>query len=461
MKKTFLIIFALLMTTSAFAQKKGQEMEPYRRSSLCMIMMEDPRIDQSIAPLVRQSFLSNPIPSKFNDHSVPAEFMAFNQSALEITVADKQAFNDFTGKKKKAKKDKSAEGTAVAAGTVGLLGALAGVEMGPSNKAYANPVVDTMKKVSEVAAFKYINDNNFAKKAVDRWFVGEDGNLNMKLVIDRINENATPEDKAAAAENSAAGVAGVTDYLINNGGLDLIGNTFITVSRFRYMTGPEMAAEILNGAAIGAQFLPQSAADMVMSTAELSATAATLAIGKGYCINTTTYLYRLEWTPEAQFAAGQGFGERSSYENYPYTLEYVGEESAYCQVSVGKRDLDEAVRFAVGRSLDKVLAKLEKKYEVFRTKTPLTSVDPITASIGTKECVEVGDKYEILASSLNTKTGEVTYKSVGTLKVETVGNNMGEDNDDEKASSDPFTTFSGKLPKNAYPGMLIRQAGKK
>ncbi|MGN1045676.1 MAG: hypothetical protein ACI4QG_01130, partial [Candidatus Cryptobacteroides sp.] len=223
---------------------------------------------------------------------------------------------------------------------------------------------------------------------------------------------------------------------------------------------PEMAAEILNGAAIGAQFLAQSTADMVMSTAELSATAATLAIGNGYCINTTTYLYRLEWTPEAQFAAGQGFGERSSYENYPYTLEYVGEESAYCQVSVGKRELNEAVRYAVGRSLDKVIAKLEKKYEVFRTKTPLTGIDPITASIGTKECVEVGDKYEILTSSLNAKTGEVTYKSVGTLKVETVGNNMGEDNDDEKASSDPFTTFSGKLPKNAYPGMLIRQTGK-
>lgn len=56
------------------------------------------------------------------------------------------------------------------------------------------------------------------------------------------------------------------------------------------------------------------------------------------------------------------------------------------------------------------------------------------------------------------KTGLTTYKKVGSLKVETVGNNMGEDNDDKEATSNTYTTFKGKLPKTAQPGTLIRQA---
>ena len=116
-----------------------------------------------------------------------------------------------------------------------------------------------------------------------------------------------------------------------------------------------------------------------------------------------------------------------------------------------------AIKRATTRALDKVFAKLEKKYEVFRTKTPLASLEPMTAYIGTKECVEKGDKYEILIREIDPATKKEKYKSVGKIAVETVGNNMGEDNDNDKASADPFTTFKGKAPKKANAGMLIRQ----
>ena len=86
-----------------------------------------------------------------------------------------------------------------------------------------------------------------------------------------------------------------------------------------------------------------------------------------------------------------------------------------------------------------------------------TVAPAITAYIGTKECVEKGDKYEILMRQIDPKTNKESYKSVGKIKVETVGNNMGEDNDDENASADTFTTFKGKAPKKATSGMLIRQ----
>lgn len=122
--------------------------------------------------------------------------------------------------------------------------------------------------------------------------------------------------------------------------------------------------------------------------------------------------------------------------------------------------MEEAVEYAVSRSMDKVVAKLEKENEVFRTVTPLTGVSPeITASIGTKECLKQGDKYDVLMNmGPDEKTGLTVYKSIGSLKVDTVGNNMGADNDDKDASSNTYSTFKGKLPKTAHPGTLIRQA---
>ena len=62
-----------------------------------------------------------------------------------------------------------------------------------------------------------------------------------------------------------------------------------------------------------------------------------------------------------------------------------------------------------------------------------------------------------MVREIDPATNKEKYKSVGKIAVEIVGNNMGDDNDDEKAAAEPFTTFKGKAPKNAVPGMLIRQ----
>ena len=54
------------------------------------------------------------------------------------------------------------------------------------------------------------------------------------------------------------------------------------------------------------------------------------------------------------------------------------------------------------------------------------------------------------------KTTVVDYKRVGVITVDSVGNNMGEDNDGEGASAETYTTFKGKAPKGVQPGTLIR-----
>lgn len=457
MKKLLLTtIVALFAVAAASAQIKGQEMEQYRRSSLNMIMIEDPELDPSVAEIVKDAFINNPIPQKYNDHSADADLRTVSVAAVEVTDQDRQEYSAASGRKVK----KGGKGGGLGHALASLGGELVGVPIGPTNTAYNEAKLDSMSSYVRYVAYKYVKDQNFAKKAVDKWFNAASGKLDPTLIIDRAYFNASEMEKIQAAEENDRDARSA---IMDNGGHEIIGNTFVTVSRFRYLNAEQMANEILTKAALGAKWAPRDVADLTMSTAEMAAEAAKLSIGEGYVIYTTTQLYRLVWNEEIFDKINAVSDDMDAYNALDcFKLEYVGEESAQSLVAKKKRTEEEAVRFATSRALDKVLAKLEKNYEVFRTKTPLLSVSPeITAGIGTKECVEKGDKYEILEKQMkpNKKTGktEITWKSLGTLTVKEVGNNMGEDNDDENASSSAVTIFGGTVPAKVVAGTLIRQ----
>ena len=114
------------------------------------------------------------------------------------------------------------------------------------------------------------------------------------------------------------------------------------------------------------------------------------------------------------------------------------------------------IEIATVKATDKAIAKLQRKFEAFRTKSPLLSGEPITAKIGLKEGVEKGDKYEVL-EIVEDKEGNRRYKSVGVIKVD---KNQIWDNrfmaNEENNSQLEYTTFKGSKNKFA-PGMLIRQ----
>ena len=462
MKKLFFAatLFVTVASGIANAQVKGQEMEPYRRSSLNMIMLEDPRIDPSIIDQIRLSFIANPIPEKYNDHTVSVELKTVNMDDVVVTPED---YNESKAALNVKGKKASPDGAKKAGALLGALGSLAGVEMGPSNPAYnlENLQIDTIKRWIPHVAYKYLKETDMAKKMVDKWFGIENGQMSIDLVRERAFFSATEAEIAEAAEESDRNAM---DAIMDNGGHEIIGNTFVTVSRFRYVNADQMASEIIENAAIGAAFVPRDIADVAMSTAELAAESARLSMGKGYAVYTNTYLFRLVWDEEIFAAINSCAADLNAYNALDcFKLEYVGDESAYANIIAGKRSPEEAVQFAMTRAMDKVLAKLEKKYEVFRTKAPLTNIDPLQANIGTKECVEKGDKYEILMKEQKTvnagkgqKKTVVEYKRVGVITVDTVGNNMGDANDVENASADIYTTFKGKLPKGVQKGALIR-----
>lgn len=435
MKKLFFMgaALAILCATSASAQIKKQAMEQYRRSSLCMIMLEDPNLDASIAGVVKDAFLNNPMPSKYNEHGIDKSLCTFSFNDIKVTDEDKAAYDKLTGKKPQS------ASAAIA------------------KEAFAKILaLDPLKDEAPYVAHKYLQDKALAKKAMEKWFNVDAGKFNLDLLRERVAWNATEAEKAAAADASTGRAA--LDYIMDNGGEEIIGNTFIPVTRFRYMSADDLATEVTAYAQIVASLIPIPQAQQAAMVAANAAGAVIKAIG-GYFVHTTTYLYRLKWNEEIFNSIGATGGDLEKFNALNcFELEFVGAESAHTSVAQKKYSNEEAIKRATTRAMDKVLAKLEKKYEVFRTKTPLATITPtMTANIGTKECVSKGDKYELLIRVIDPKTNKESYKSVGKITVETVGNNMGEDNDDDKASTDTFTTFKGKAPKNATAGMLIRQ----
>jgi len=149
-----------------------------------------------------------------------------------------------------------------------------------------------------------------------------------------------------------------------------------------------------------------------------------------------------------------------------FKLKYIGSENAWADVqsttlsTVSENDL---IKRATIRSIDNVIAKLQREYETFRTKSPLVTTTPnLTAEIGLKEGVEPGDKFEVLEKIQNAETGIISYNRVGVIKA-TKGqiwdNRFAADEEQTEngeVQTIKATQFSGGNSK-MVPGMLIRQ----
>ena len=55
---------------------------------------------------------------------------------------------------------------------------------------------------------------------------------------------------------------------------------------------------------------------------------------------------------------------------------------------------------------------------LFKTKSPIYSISPITAKIGMKEGLDGGETFEVLELTYNAKTGLTSYKSLGKIKAD-------------------------------------------
>lgn len=402
------IIILLLVAFIANSLAQEQSID-YRRSSIYSILIN--HTDQQFASEIKQAYLQIPVPDKFNDHNLSVRVLNLNEK-------------------------------------------LSGAK--------------SEKENLEITEF--LQKNKIASRLVGRWFNRDiyTGACNMELVKERGLYNASEFDKQLALR-STRGLA-----MLQDAGEELIGNTFVLVNDIRYIDknkGAKTAGSILKilgsvatiATGVNVDDLTDNVGDMIETI-------------KGFSVSINTFLYKLEWSEEQanifyqeEYGDGIDKAKWSNFENgrNNYKLKYVGKvESKGGTTSFLGINEDEPilmVRKACQRAIDENVVDLQRNYDEFKTKTPLVSVEPITAYIGMKEGVSPTSRFEVL-ETIEMEDGSRKYNKVGVIEPiknmiwdnrfmateeGAVGANLG------------YTTFRTISGKNFSKGMLIRELSNK
>ncbi len=401
----FILIFCVCFMLAGYSQNDSKTDE-YRRSSLYTLMVADST--RNFSQLIQETFVNSKIPEKFNNHIVSERSIP-------------KLYNDTLSKA-------------------------------------------DLKEAQKVAISEYLSTHDIAKSMIAKWFTrSEQGGFNMDLISERGFYNASDLD-VKIAKNSERGTAMLADA-----GEELIKNTFVIVNNFKYTNKEEVAKKAKGLLSMVSDVAVLAGAGDVATVSDAAGEGIGV-LGKGYVIKTDAHLYRLKWNEEVASIFYNDYWTEDGQideekvkafnESDVFELEYIGTQMAWADLqstSFTKKTDEELITIATIKASDAVTAKLQREYEVFRTKTPLMSTEPLSAKIGLKEGLEKGDKYEVLEQVLN-KEGKTEYKRVGVIKVDKNQIwdnrfNADEENTDETLE---YTVFTGNK-KKYYAGMLIRQ----
>ena len=440
MRNLFLVVLCAGMAYSGLAQKKDSINTNYQRSSLALFLMED--VGMPMKDTILQSFNTAPFPDKFNNHNVAVRSF---ERCTTLTEEDQAAFDA-------AVNLATSQNAAEAPKKKGMFGKFL---KAAASDASGGVVGATSKDEMAVSANKFLVDQKIAKQMFDKWFLDSVGNFSLALAQERGLYNATKSDVEQAA-SSVYGTASLADA-----GIDLVNNTFAVVCNYRYMPKDSLVA-LIGGVAVAAAEASGNSYAVMGAKAAMMALSASL--GAGYYVVVNTYLFQLNWNDNVQNQLSQVWDNREAYDAADfYGFKYIGNTTGWAQVKAGiftNKDQAELIQIATVNATDAAIAKLEKKYDVFKTKSPLMVAEDGTlyAHIGMKEGIEPKDKYEVLERAIDPKTGRTIYKSKGTITVvkdHIWDNRYMADQEPDHDSSINETYFEGKG--DYYNGLLIRQ----
>ncbi len=438
-KSLLIILLGCLLHTLSFSQNFGADSKKmqstdYRRSSIYTIMLDDKGLIK--ADTIKQCFESAPIPDKFNDHTLPIR--TFNPLDYQLSEEERLSTGDNLAK-----------------------------SAGKSALSYASGgLVDTTDTKDLPAIIqKFFRDNRIPQQLVAKWYNrDEEGRFNMELIAERGMYDAT-EMKASVASKSVRGRS-----LLADAGEELIGNTFVVVSRYKYIP----KEEVMGAAKRGLDLVEKYGGRQAQLIAQVGKVAADVA-SKGYVIQTYTYLYKLRWNDSITNVFYNDYWIDENYYSEErkhafdttslFQLDLVGYDKAWADLQstiFTTKSEDELIKIATVKALDAVIAKLQRAHDVFKTKSPLYSVNPLAAKIGLKEGLEKGDKYEVLEQTVD-ENGRTKYVRKGVITVDKqIWDNRymaGEAQVDEEGKpvrhDIEYSLFKGSG--KYYPGLLIRQ----
>ncbi|RLD86182.1 MAG: hypothetical protein DRJ07_01465 [Bacteroidetes bacterium] len=458
-----LLLFIIITSSTIFAQK-GVDIETvkYQRSSLHTIIIEGDHFP--FKETILKAHYNAPFPEKYNNHML--EEKSFQHKMYKVSNDDRMA-RGLKPKKKESESDSLLQ------------------------RAEEMPI-----KIE-----KYFKHKKIANQLVAKWFNRQpDGTFNMDLISERGVYNAT-EMEESIAKSTVKGQAAITDA-----GEELINNTFVVVSASYFVENEPIAAAIRAAALIVADELEKNnpmASVLTRTGAEILYESTK----DGYSVFTGAHLYQLKWNDSiASIFYKDLWMDNSNVdpekiiafdESDLFEMVYVGSQAAKTHIAMWNKNKEKKKRkkpkfqkdyfnkttvssekkekvdlnkimtntkkeylaLATVRNFEKVFVKLQKEYDIFKTKTPLHTGYPITAKIGKKEGLKGGEKFEVFEQIISPKTGLMEYKQVGMIKVDKkqVWDNRfkSEFNSENEYSDINVTTFKGK--KNLKAGMLIKQ----
>ena len=390
----------LIAGSTISAQESSQKLE-YRRSSICSFLVS--RLDQKMYDRIQQKYIEIPTPDKYNDH---------NLSIRMINVGKKGNYAD--------------------------------------------------------SISNWLDNNKIASRIVAKWYNRNmlTGECNMSLIQERGLYNATEFDKELAAR-SPRGIAMLADA-----GEELISNTFVLVHEAHYIDNAKRSQNVSTGLKIGGAllgaFIGVDLSDAFDLLGDLAATF------KGFRVKFHSRLYQLVWDEEAQatfyqdyYSANPDSIKRIAFEanRNKFKLKYIGEvESSGSQNSflgISEENPEIMIRKACQRAIDDNVRDLQKKFEVFRVKSPIIDVlsnNEVLVPIGMKEGVNEDSEYEVLEAI--EKDGRIEYKRISTIEPvkDRIWDNRFMAKEEGAYGSDlTATTFKVKSGKTPYPGVLVRQ----
>lgn len=366
------------MGENLFGQRKvGIEDVNYRRSSLYTVLLES--AEYPLKEQVENTFVEAPFPDKYNMHVVGPK--TFNPTMYGGSLS---LDNPDLGNKR------------MKAGTAGN--------------------IEDQRTIEN-----FLTQEGIGRKMVARWFNrSENGGFDMNLIAERGFYDASEMAKQIAA-GTARGSAALGDA-----GEELIGNTFIVAQKLNFVENEPFALAIREIAyATAAELESDLARDITKAAADVLYAATK----DGYSAVAVAYLFQLVWNDSVAAVFYQDMWVdgnnpdpervRKFDESQIFKLRFVGAEKANSTVLLSAgRTMEEIIHLTTIRNIDNVYTRLQKKYDVFKTKTPIYSMDPLSAKIGKKEGLKGGEKFEVLEQTVDAKTGRTKYVRKGVVTVD-------------------------------------------
>ncbi len=362
-------IASLLTINVAYAQEAKRE--SYQRSSLHIINIENLKFDN--AAKVNEAYLKYEFPKNYDQHDIGMNVI--NLDNFKLSDEEKAALG--------IKESELGKGLSsmISSATGGII----------ENNSQVKYELD-----------KFIKEQGVGKKLVQKWFsINPDGTYSFELFNKRGEASLTEEDKKRM--ESAALSQTEKDKLAEN----LAKNTFVVFTKLNFVSNAIPAEAIRQIAYTQADKL----SGMLQTIARKAADKIYEKASEGYSVWTSAWLYRLAWNEEkyAEFKTALKLkGDMNSsidmdlFNKIDFPLEFVGQEKATSLVTFSlkkgeaERTEDQIIELSTMRNVDKVFSKLQREYEVFQPLYQLSSVDPFSAKLGTKEGLEGGEKFEIL-----------------------------------------------------------------